>query len=700
MPLFTSRRNRKTRPPDARPVFVMRSVHPAAADFSGPAWGPLIAAAALVWASAGPLATAAGTLLQDRSGPGADASAEVGADSAETAHLLRAVRAGDLSRLRKSVEQDGAATLASALLHAAPMPPNTLLRLEPLVPLLARGLDSSHDAARRESLRALGLFQSRDAVRPVIASLIDDTARRIPRDTLVETLVRQTGRDDLGRAPVDWARWWEEAEFLTEGEWRRRIAAGHAQRARRQHERLDDLHRRLVAASRRIYLETDAADRPAMLVEFLGDSVADVRALAIELAERELLNARPLGDDLGAATLPLLRDEQPRLRIAAASLLSKIAPRAAALKALDALAAETDHEVAAALLPLLFPQAGVDVVAPALRWLASDGPAREAAARVLLSADRSGLLTHPEPRRAVLRRLNSPEPSSLSPVEARLLARLGSDEDRSRLADRLDSSAPPWRLAVAEALLCHPEHHQSILDAANYHHDLAPIALEALALHARTASSTDRTIDLARRADLAPESLVRHYFNLLPPGRLLHAITRVDAADIRLAALQRARRLAAQYPTEAPLQIRRLLLRLAQAQLDAGDAQAALATCDIADAGQPANEGESAMSASIADRSRTIRLRALVRLDRLDQAEALDAPAREWLMALEDCVREGLEHSKSVHARISEQMREGLSADDWGRLEALSERLGIDAGNSEEADGDPGAAQHGADSTG
>src|SRR5207245_2297206 len=156
--------------------------------------------------------------------------------------------------------------------------------------------------------------------------------------------------------------------------------------------------------------------------------------------------------NVAAGVLPLLKDPNPEIRIAAADLIDRLAPPDAGEPVNEALVRERDPEVAAALLNLCrrWPVgASREVI---LAWLDTPGPARQSAVDALGAFADRALLSRPEDRARVVRACRDIGVGNLSPAGLRLLCDLGGDADRSGVVRALTTGAPAQQIRAAEAL--------------------------------------------------------------------------------------------------------------------------------------------------------------------------------------------------------------------------------------------------------
>jgi len=399
----------------------------------------------------------------------------------------RLLRAGRVAAVAGSIGEDAAVespiAVALALMgleeENAPLEDPTLL----LQAIGRRALEMRGES-RLPLIRALSLFHTRDAVRPILTIALSDEASPRVRDAAFEALARQTGRVDLARNADAWRTWWMEVEFLPEGQWRSRILEAQADRADDGADAIADLSSRVANLYRRLYAATPVERRPELLEELLEDGSAGLRRIGLELVDRELLNARVLGEAVRSPIITCLSDPDPENRAMAARLVEAIAPNDATSLIAAALEKENDPRVAATLLASGARRISLDIARHALNWMESvHAPAADAACLALHAAWGEGLLDRPGLRRGALERLRSVDVERLGEPQRRLLAAAGTVSDRVSLHPLLRSADAGARRSVAESLAPWRDQVETLLQAAAMDAALAPIATGAAIAH-------------------------------------------------------------------------------------------------------------------------------------------------------------------------------------------------------------------------
>ncbi|MFG0274852.1 MAG: hypothetical protein ACF8QF_07335, partial [Phycisphaerales bacterium] len=522
----------------------------------------------------------------------------------------------------------------------------------------AAALLAPDDSAER-ALSRLAESRSRAAVRAALAVYSGARSPAV-RAAALRALIRQTGMAQLGDNPARWRDWWTEVEWLSEPEWRARVAAAQGERAQRLEQQRDALAARLVETHRRLHAALPPEQRSTLVAELIADDRVELRLLGLDLAQRAMLNARPLTDEALAAAIERMRDADERVRVQAAQIVGRAAPSNAADAAAGALAEESSPGAASAQLAILtrFPVANAGD--GALRWLGSATAADAPAADALGAMARAGMLDHAERRAAALDRARAIPSERWTPAHIRLFDAIGSREDLRRLAaGALTSESADVRLAGAGALARRPGWDDNLADALRS--DPALLGAIAQGISARIAArdGLERFRAICAAAGVGDQRLEHEDALIIqmPVDAALDANWSIESPARRLALLES---LAARPdPADASL------LALAQARLDRADGAGALALVDRLR--EPSSLDARAMLVLV-----------LAWTNDLDRAATLDAPVSAWLEACAIVERAGLEHAPSVAARALALYGERLSDADRTRLERASENISQD----------------------
>ena len=381
-------------------------------------------------------------------------------------------------------------------------------------------LISDDELARSTLARALRGTGSLYAVRAAVERL-GPVVEGEP-DPWLSSLEAMTG---VERRPARWwRRWWaERGHALDESSFAEILARSHIARAARAELARDRLASQLAEAYQRLYIATEPAGRPQLLAELMRAERESLRLLGYDLAEREAVSARPVGDRVIELALDGLADRSARVRTTAAELLFTVRAEQASARALGALASESDESAAAAMLRILVRQPVAEAreeIIKRLRDASRDGGAAvtDAAIDAALAYQRTFGLDDPADRDAVLDVLRSLDPAALPPAGVRLLSEL---EERGLVLELIDSPALPVAQAAAAALRDDPDALDRIVMAASDRPGLFDQAVSALAQHRLTAAGYRRASDLPAPSPTEREQRLTDFAARLAPSELL-----------------------------------------------------------------------------------------------------------------------------------------------------------------------------------
>ncbi len=559
----------------------------------------------------------------------------------------------------------------------------TVLDRQVLDALAAISIDAD-DADANSAIRVLGFSSSRFATQSLIV-LIDPAWDDERRRLAFRTLAMQTGRDEMGQDLRAWTAWWQRAQWLTEGEWRAELTHNLARRARRMQSERDALERRVVDLSTSLYTVSSLDTRSQRLLEMLNEPMAALRLAGINLAEKELLNARQLSPEVGSLAVKLLEDSDARIRERAAALLVRLNVVEAPPAAYRALRIETDASVAASLLLVASKAPTLEGVLMAVDWIRASENARAAGSEMIHAAWREGVLTDPIGRLPALDALRSIPVEDLSASAIRVRIEAGDGADRAALRPLLESSNQDQKITVASALGRWPDSFDWVIQAAATDSSLRPAAIRSIMAHRpglegwRLAESLppDEGRDLEWRQQFAeampPQELATVVRGINDPQMIISMLSHLS--DSREGITQRVRG--------------ELLTTLARAYLAIGDASSAHETISqvVVGATSPETIG--------------LRLRSLLLLGRLEEASQLSAAPNVWIAALSENIANESSHAVAIRDLIVDRFGETLTPSQRDELatanEALAQRTTEDGEKGEEsagakADGeDPGA---------
>lgn len=535
---------------------------------------------------------------------------------------------------------------------------------EPTIPTPATGTSE----IRRAVFEAAASIRTRECVH----WLIEQAGRTDRSEVACRALVRLTGRSEFGLDANRWALWFGQVAWVSDAEWRRVLAEGLASRADDLAAQRDRLLERVLASARRAYSAAESpADRSTLLVQYLQDPQPDIRLLGLSLARQELANARRLDPNVGEAARKLLSDPRPSVRRDAVELVAILTPPGSPLtdpRISDSVAvfsasltAESDPDVAAALLRAVARWPDPAHIQVAIGWLASGRAAPVGPACELLDAIRTtapdALTPAAHTISAALRAVVPLNGSGRPPSAAlRLLYALGDDADRERIAALLRSPEPSTRRAAAEALSPLPQAVEPIVSAAAEDPGLFPVAAAAITLHRRSADGF-RTLTLLPSDDseVRRERLVS-LSRLLSHNDLYRVASAVSDPILREAML--ARLLTEPIASQIESPVRRTarpgvvagLLLLFSTRVQLGQPAGALAAIDAL---TPVFGHDDQREYD--DRRAEI----LIWLNRLDEAGRLSASPAAWLRGLQHCI--GLPHARAALAAFEARFGPGLS---------------------------------------
>lgn len=401
--------------------------------------------------------------------------------------------------------------------------------LAPLFDSLWLGAQKVADERTPPYFAALAAYRTPDNA----ARLLDAAAAsRLPvvARSAYAALADLSGRDDLGESRSDWTAWIDRAKAMPPDDWQRELARGLSARVARDRQRTQALSDRLSDTLRKLHLATPPEDRSKLLASLLADPEPSVRDLGFELVARELSATSTLGPEVGAAAIALLADDSALVRERAALLVAQLDPPGGQAAVLACLERETSAQTAAALLSASTRWLTPATIDLALRWLETGTSAAGAAAETLTSAERIGALTDAQ-RLLALARLRQIEGAAFPPAACKLLAAIGADADRQRLALLLRSDRAAQRLAAAEALVIYPEFLDDLLNAVAGDGQLLPLTTRGIILSRADAATFESLRALSNISEEEKTESLAIIGEFLSSADLLSVIRRTPAAD-------------------------------------------------------------------------------------------------------------------------------------------------------------------------
>lgn len=492
---------------------------------------------------------------------------------------------------------------------------------------MAGGVDVD---ARPSVLAALSSFRSREAARELFAAT-DESLPSGVRAAGFAGLSRLAGRDDLAANRAEWGAWITAAEKMTEEEWQGSILSSLAARSDGQARMEKELSVRLIESLRRLHLATPSEGRPSLVAGMLADGNEEVRSLGFELASRELSESRVLGPAVAETAVGLMHHFAPEVRSRAALLVSHLNPPKAAGSVLAALEEETDARAASALIQASLRWPGRDWLDPVLRWMESGTIAVGPASDSVWALVRAGLVSDAVDRARVLSAVRSVAPEHLTPSGCQILAALGDDEDRDRLASFLKGDSTGLRVAAAEALLGYGEHLGAIFEAAVGEPQVFEAAVRGVVMYRADREGYDVIAGLPAESPQAKRRALLTVAGALSADDLLGVVGSAgDDASFRESLLELFARveriLSERVDPKKAAAIAEGLVQLAQVRIDLGRPDGALAALDVLPE-----------LPKLVDTKRlaVVRATALLCLNRPGDELATSAPVAVWLDAIE-----------------------------------------------------------------
>lgn len=528
---------------------------------------------------------------------------------------------------------------------------------EPLVQLA----QSLAPGVPEEVVAALASVRTQAAAH-VLAEIAASAGDAESRARALNGLRRMTGRD-LGDDVQSWSAWLTEVEFLPEAEWRRVLWEGLAARSDELARLADAAIARIVEAKRREFIELpeNGAGRAQLLAALLVDELPPLRRLGADLVQRELANGRRLGDLVVDSTVELLSDPAPEFRASAADLLAALAPPQAGTVVADALAQETDPRAAGAMLRAVARWPRAQSTPIILHWLESNAAARLGAIDAAAALRRAGYLDDPADKQAVAGVLRQMTPTTMPDDATWLLIQVGGAADRDYVASWLKSPSPALRLRAAEALASTPDGLDALLAAAREDPSVHQAAARAVAEHRRTARGFEQLASLPAPSDEARVTGLMDVAGELSAAELVQVAEKLEPLALREAVLAPlAGQLSGGDRTGSMADKVHGIVMLARTRLALGQPAGAL---DALEAINPL--GAAGANAEVV----APRAVALLWLNRIPEAEKLDAPAPAWLDALEYARTQP--HAKDIAGAIKSRFAGKLTQAQQDRLASL-----------------------------
>ncbi len=480
-------------------------------------------------------------------------------------------------------------------------------------------------------------------------------------------LSRLAGHADWGADAAKWGAWLASMSKLDPASYQREIAQSLLDQRAVQQLELARLRNLAGDGYRRLYLASAAPLRAALLAELLAAPEPALRDTALDIVTRELSDGARPDASVSPAIARLIEAPESAVRARAAALLALMPSPLDTPRLEAALQREREPRVAAELLRALERSPSPTVRDAAVAWMTrAPGPA---GAAIAACAD-AGLLDTPEHKAAALEALAKQPCATLSAPALRLLAELGNDQDRARIAALLDTPPGSARVAAASALAHRPEFLSRILGVARDDPSLFLPSIDA-ALTAPITITTYRALEAlpARSPGDRAAGLERAAAALAVPDLLNIASDRDRSPESRQSLLAPLTQHGPQRGPARPLaeaqSIASALLLLAETRLALRAPDLALVALDAVPV--LATSAES-------DRATRLRLLALLRSNQLPAAVALEATPSEWLRALEACAAD--QNAAAIARLVRSRFARALTSEELKRLDEIATALG------------------------
>lgn len=459
------------------------------------------------------------------------------------------------------------------------------------------------------------------------------------------------------------------------------------------------LHGRLATALRRHFAATTGTDeRTALLASWLSDPMPMIRGLAMELAQRELVNARPLGAALGHAAVQLLQRPEASARRDGAQLLASVGVEPAPIAELAAaIAQETDAAAASAMMETAARWPSPVYLSALLRWVESGErsvatkgvmpPEFVSALRLVRSMLQSEWKPGEDETVVLLSAVRAAAAAGvMTPSAMQVLATLGNDADRRviyAVAVSSDSDAAR-RSAAARALSDWNDWTGALVDAASRDSAVFDAACDSAAKYAATPEVVAR---LAATPDVPDDRLSA---GILRVASGLDIAGVVSAAGMTASPVIRVRLLSPvagnglSSVASPALKIRGLTM-LAESQLQLGEASQSWATAALIEKALTENELAAEPVGSV-ERARAVQavVVSAVAAGRVERFESLSGTLRDWLSALDRAPNAEVSSQTAgfILRRFSNELEDVVAA----RLRSLANPIIEPDKNAENAD--------------
>lgn len=218
--------------------------------------------------------------------------------------------------------------------------------------LIAIAKDAKRDrAVRLVTISALGQVLDKKAA-DTLVGLLDDPDTDI-RDAAAEALGNLTNIRAFGADADQWKRWWKRNKDKDHSVWLADLADNLARENARLKAENANIRERLAKAMMDLYGTTSPAQRDAMLMSFLKDSLVDVRLVGLAMIDRRTVAGESVSVEFRSQVRDMLADADGRVRVQAALAIANMSDSDSTDALLSRLAAEEALPVREALLRAL-----------------------------------------------------------------------------------------------------------------------------------------------------------------------------------------------------------------------------------------------------------------------------------------------------------------------------------------------------------
>ncbi len=169
-------------------------------------------------------------------------------------------------------------------------------------------------------------------------------------------------------------KWWEQHKSKSPTVW---LKAVNQRRTLQIHGLLQErgvLVQRLTAAYRVAYLQAAENERPQKLLAYLGDDLAEIRRLGLELVDVMITDRIEVGPDIKNRLIEMIGDPDPQLRLEVVSIVGDLRLATAVSRLVEALKGETDVRVRAELVAAIGGLDGAQTLPVLIDALKNDEP--------------------------------------------------------------------------------------------------------------------------------------------------------------------------------------------------------------------------------------------------------------------------------------------------------------------------------------